>query len=178
MATKSATIELGMDELRAIGGWAADCAERALAVYEARVQGDGRPRAAIEGVRGFSGGEKRTTRLRVLSMDAYRASRETADPAAAAAALSACLAASSAYTHPLADVDQTKHIVGPAAHAALALELAAADRAIGDGEVHRAGDAAPSEARAVLSRMPARGPGTTRIDELMYVLDAGLRSKA
>ena len=38
------------------------------------------------------------------------------------------MAAASAYTHPLADVQQTKHIVGPAAYAALALGLAHAGR--------------------------------------------------
>jgi len=56
-------------------------------------------------------------------MQAHAAAREMDDPVAAAAARAAGLAAASAYTHPLRDVQQTKHIVGPAAYAALALAL-------------------------------------------------------
>src|SRR5262245_35191947 len=43
---------LSLESLRAIGGWAADCAERALSVYERHAASDSRPRAAIEGIRG------------------------------------------------------------------------------------------------------------------------------
>jgi hypothetical protein len=56
-------------------------------------------------------------------MDAYRSAQEM--DAASAAAQSASLAASSAYTHLLVDVAQTKHIVDPAAYAALAMEIKA-----------------------------------------------------
>ena len=49
--------------------------------------------------------------------------REAGDRAAAAAVRAAGTAAASAYTHPLADVHQTKHIVSATAYAALALEL-------------------------------------------------------
>ncbi len=112
---------LSLESLRALGGWTADCAERALWVFETHVDSDSRPRAAIEGIRVFAGGGNRTARLRSLALAALAAAREAGDPAAAAAARAAGLAASSAYTHPLADVQQTKHIVGPAAYAALAL---------------------------------------------------------
>ena len=79
-------------------------------------------------------------------------------PAAAAAARAAGLAAASAYTHPLADVQQTKHIVGPAAYAALALELDhAGDPNIGDGEVRWAIEHAPPEVRRGLAA-DARSP--------------------
>ena len=71
----------------------------------------------------FAGGGRRTAQLRSLAWSAYSAAREADDPAAAAAAHAACLAASSAYTHPLADIQQTRHILGPAAYAALAPEL-------------------------------------------------------
>ena len=57
---------LNLDSLRVIGGWAADCAELALSVYETHPDSDSRPRAAIEGIRGFAGGGKRTARLRPL----------------------------------------------------------------------------------------------------------------
>ncbi len=167
---------LSLESLRAIGGWAADCAERALPVYETHAKSDSRPRAAIEGIRLFAGGGKRTARLRTLALEALAAAREAGDPAAAAAARAAGLAASSAYTHPLADVQQTKHIVGPAAYAALALELDhTGDPATGDGEVRWAIEHAPPEAREVLQQMPARPPGKSRLDALLYALDQGIR---
>jgi hypothetical protein len=82
------------------------------------------------------------------------------------------------YTHPLADVQQTKHIVGPAAQAALALELAhASDPTIAEGEIRWAIEHAPPEVRVVLQQMPARQPGKSRLDRLLYALDAGLRDR-
>lgn len=177
MDRESKYFTLSLESLRAIGGWAADCAERALSVYESHADSDSRPRAAIEGIREFSGGGKRTARLRTLAFAAHAAAREVDDPAAAAAARAAGLAAASAYTHPLADVHQTKHIVGPAAYAALALELDnAGDRSIGDGEVRRAIEHAPEEAREVLLQMPPHQPGKSRLDTIMYELDAGIRA--
>jgi hypothetical protein len=169
---------LTLESLRAIGGWAAECAERALPVFEARAGSDARPRAAIEGIREFAGGGKRTARLRSLAIAAHAAAREVGDPAAAAAARAAGLAAASAYTHPLADVQQTKHVVGPAAYAALALELDhEGDPSTGDGEVRWAIEHAPSEAREVLLQMPSRRVGKTRLETLLYELDAGIRSR-
>ena len=168
---------LSLDSLRAIGAWAADCAERALSVYETHADSDSRPRAAIEGIREFAGGGRRTARLRSLAMEAHAAAREIGDPAAAAAARAAGLAAASAYTHPLSDVHQTKHVVGPAAYAALALELVhPGDPSVADGEIRRAIEHAPSEAREVLLQMPARQPGASRLSTLLYLLDAGIRA--
>jgi len=178
MGRETKYFTLSMESLRAIGSWAADCAERALSVYEGHADTDSRPRAAIEGIRVFAGGEKRTARLRVLALAAFAAAREIGDPAAVAAARAAGLAASSAYTHPLVDVQQTKHIVGPAAYAALALELVhAGDPNIGDGEVRWAIEHASLEVREVLQQMPARQPGKSRLDMLLYALDAGIRSR-
>ena len=169
---------LSLESLRAIGGWAADCAERALAVYETHADADARPRAAIEGIREFAQGGKRAARLRSLAMAAHAAAREVGDPAAAAAARAAGSAAASAYTHPLADVQQTKHIVGPAAYAALALELDhGGDPRIADGEVRWAIEHAPLEVRAVLLQMPARQAGKSRLDMILYALDAGIRAR-
>lgn len=170
--------ELSLESLRAIGGWAADCAERALPVYEAHANSDARPRAAIDGIREFAGGGKRAARLRSLALAAHAAAREVGDPAAAAAARAAGQAAASAYTHPLADVHQTKHIVGPAAYAALALELAQGGGPnVGDGEVGWAIERAPAEVREVLLHMPARQAGKSRLDTLLYQLDAGIRRR-
>ena len=169
---------LTLDSLRAIGGWAADCAERALPVFEAHAASDPRPRAAIDGIRAFAGGGPRTARLRTLALAAHTAAREVNDPAATAAARAAGSAAASAYTHPLADVHQTKHIVGPAAYAALALELDGGGPRIADAEVLRAIGHAPAEAREVLLQMPARQPGASRLETLLYELDAGVRAGA
>jgi hypothetical protein len=178
MGRETGSITLSLESLRAIGGWAADCAERALWVFETRAGSDSRPRAAIEGIRVFAGGGNRTARLRFLAMEAFSAAREAGEPAAAAAARSAGLSAASAYTHPLADVQQTKHIVGPAAYATLALELDhAGDPDIGDGEVRWAIEHAPHEVRDVLHQMPARQPGKSRLDTILYQLDAGIRGR-
>ena len=88
------------------------------------------------------------------------------------------VAAASAYTHPLADVHQTKHIVGPAAYAAQALELDhAGDPSIGGSEVRWAIEHAPSEAREVLLQMPARQPGKRRLHTILYELDVGIRAR-
>ena len=169
---------LSLESLRAIGGCAADCAERALSLYETHADSDSRPRAAIEGIREFAGGGKRTAQLRSLALAAHAAAREIGDPSAAAAARAAGVAAASAYTHPLADVHQTKHIVGPAAHAALALELDHdGDPSVAGGEVRWAIEHAPSEARVVLLQMPARQAGKSRLDTILYELDAGIRAQ-
>ena len=168
---------LTLESLRAIGGWAADCAERALPLFEAHPDSDSRPRAAIEGIREFAGGGRRAARLRSLAVAANAAAREIGDPAAAAAARAAGSAAASAYTHPLADVHQTKHIVGPAAYAALALELDhGGDQGVSDGEVRWAIAHVPPEARDVLLQMPARQAGKSRMDTILYELDAGIRA--
>ena len=178
MARESKYFPLSMDSLRALGAWAADCAERALPVFEQRVPSDPRPREAIAGIRAFAGGGKRAAQLRTLALAAMAAAREVDHPAAAAAARAAGLAASSAYTHPLADVQQTKHIVGPAAYAALALELDTGDPTVAENEIHRAIEHVPPEVREILLHMPARQPGKSRLDRLMYELDAGIRSRS
>jgi len=178
MGNKSNYFPLSLDSLRAIGSWAADCAERSLFVYEAQANSDSRPRAAIEGIRLFASGGNRTALLRTLSLQAFAAAREIGDSAAAAAARAACLAASSAYTHPLADVQQTKHIVGPAAYAVLALELAhPGDPNIGEAGILWAIEHSPPEACEVLSQMPSRQLGKSRLDRILYELDAGIRKR-
>ncbi|MDD4117014.1 MAG: hypothetical protein PHI39_02235 [Kiritimatiellae bacterium] len=145
-------------------------------MVESLAGADSRPREAIDGIRGFAAGGKRAARLRTLACAAHAAARDIADPAAAAAARAAGHAAASAYTHPLADVRQTVHIVGSAAYAALALEL---DRAgnpdVGEAEVRRAVAHAPPEVGDVLRRMPPRSPGKSRLASLLFRLDAALR---
>jgi hypothetical protein len=148
-----------------------------LPLFEAKAPDDARPRAAIEGIREFAPGGKRTARLRTLALAALSAAREVDDPAATPAARAAGLAASSAYTHALATLDQAKHILGPAVYAARAREGAdstSSPRA-GDDEIRWAIAHASREVREVLRRFPAREPGRTRLDSLYYQLDAGLR---
>lgn len=176
MGRETRYFSLELESLRAIGGWAADCAERVLLIFEKHADSDLRPRAAIEGIRVFAAGGKRTADLRKLALVAHAAAREIEIPAAAAAARAAGSAAASAYTHPLVDVHQTKHILGSAAYAALALELdQGGEPAIGDAVVAWALEQAPSAAREVLLHMPARQPGRNRLDILLYALDAGMR---
>lgn len=181
MAKAKEYFDLDLDSLRSLAGWAADCAEMALRVFEEACPGDLRPRQAIAAAREFAAGGKRSARLRVVALAALAAAREAGGPAAKAAATAAGLAAASAYTHPLVDVAQTKHIVGPAAYAALALE----SRKGGETQVgalpargsalSSALGSAPPEVREVLSHMPARGEGKGRADLLMFELDRGLR---
>ncbi|HLO16460.1 MAG TPA: hypothetical protein VK206_16630 [Anaerolineales bacterium] len=173
MARESKYFSLSLESLRALASWAADCAERALSIYEIQTDSDSRPRAAIEGIRVFAGGGKRTAQLRSLALAAFSAARDAGNPAAAAG-----LAASSAYTHPLADVQQTKHIVGPAAYAALALELnQGGDHSIGDNEVIWAIEHVTPEVREVLLQMPAREMGRTRLENIMYKIDVSIRNR-
>ena len=164
------------EDLRLVGLWAADCAERALPLFEAKAPTDTRPREAIEGIRAFARGGKRTARLRSLALAALAAAREVEDPVATAAARAAGLAASSAYMHPLATLDQAKHALGPAVYGARARDFAAPDdpRA-GEEEIRWASEHASPAVREVVRRYPARGPGRSRLDALYFQLDAGLR---
>lgn len=175
---ESRYFEMSLESLRSLAGWCAGCAEMALPIFERRVVSDLRPRAAIEGARTFAAGGKRAAQLRALAMQSFAAARQAIDPAATAAARAAGLAASSAYTHPLADVEQTKHIVGPAAYAALALELyQGGDLTVGDEVVLWAVQIVTIEARDILMNMPSRSPGRSRLDKLMYDLDTGIRNR-
>jgi hypothetical protein len=176
MPTPKQYFDLPLDTLHFLAGWAADCAERAMPVYEACDPFDPRPRAAVEGARDFANGGKRTAKLRVLALDAYRASLAAQDPAASAVARAASLAAASAYTHPFVDVNQAKHILGPAAHAALAVEINLNDPRAGADEVRWAVGHAPPEVCDLLRKMPCQPEGKNRLDKLMCDLDAGLRN--
>jgi len=171
--------DLSIEDLQSVAAWAADCAERSVAIYEGSEGEDRRPRLAIDGARDFSASGKRTNQLRKLAMDAYRASLETMDAAASAAARSASLAAASAYTHPFKDANQGKHILGPAVYSALAIELSrGGDREIGNGELERAIAGASGELARLAGKMPEQVAGKKRIDELFFILDRGLRMRS
>src|ERR1035437_10380680 len=107
------SMTLSEEDRRLVGLWAADCAERVLPLFEAKAPPDTRPREAIEGIRAFARGGKRTARLRSLAWAALAAAREVGDPVAKAVARAAGLAAATAYTHALATLGQAKHALGP-----------------------------------------------------------------
>ena len=126
--------------LRAVAVWAADCAERALPLFESRHPTDTRPREAIEGGRAFGRGKKRDKHLRIVALAAFRAGKDVDEPSKYAAR-AASLTAAVAYTHTdlqtgRPGVRQARHVLGPAVYAALALETAeGGDSKVGDDVV-------------------------------------------
>lgn len=74
--TSKIRISLSLDDRRLLGNWTADCAERVLALFEAKAPADTRPREAIEGIRIFACGGKRTVQLRTCALAALAAARE------------------------------------------------------------------------------------------------------
>lgn len=188
MPTEPDEIELSDHELRAIAGYAADCALRVLSVFEQSLPADTRPRDAIDAARAFAGGGRRTGALRQSAWAAYKAAQEAASPASSAspaavdAARAASHAAAAAYLHPKASAHQVKHVLGAAAHAARAEELAAGAAASGEAPCVAAGTLdwarghAPEAVTAVLGRLPAAPPGGGRVGEFIRELDAALRA--
>ncbi|MBZ5712484.1 putative immunity protein [Nannocystis pusilla] len=171
------TIALSEHELREIAGYAADCARRVLPIFEQSVPADTRPRDAVEAAYAFAGGGRRTGALRQCGFAAFKAAREAASPAAVEAARAASHAAGAAYLHPLASAHQVKHILGAAAHAARAEELAAGeDPSVAAETLEWARRHAPAAVTAVLGRLPAAPAGGGRVGEFIRRLDAALRA--
>lgn len=130
MTDDPTTIELAMPELREVAAFAAACARDVLAIAESQRPDDPRPRAAVDAAQAFTDGAERTKALRDAAWAAQKAAgeaREAGHPAVAEAARAALAAAGAACLHPLAKATQVKHILGSAAHAARAFELAAGD---------------------------------------------------
>lgn len=174
-----ATVELSLRELREVAGYAVACARPALAIFELECPDDPRPRAAIDAAQAFAEGAERTRGLRDSAWAAQRAAQEARDAGKAAAsdaARAALAAAGAAFLHPLAKATQVKHILGSAAYAARAFELAAGDNhAVGDDRIAQARLFAPPAVVEVLSRYPAAPSGGGRAGELLRQLDASLR---
>jgi immunity protein 5 of polymorphic toxin system len=179
MADDSPTIALSRSELREVAGYAVACARPAVAIFERDRPGDPRPREAIDAAQAFADGGERTRAIRDCAWAAHRAAQEARDAGQAAAsdaARAAVAAAGAAFLHPLAKDTQVKHILGSAAHAARALELAAGDDpAVGDDHVARSRVLAGRVVVDVLRRYPAAPLGGGRVGELMRQLDASLR---
>jgi hypothetical protein len=105
---------------RRVALWAADCAERCLAVFESDAPADDRPRDAIARARAFGRGDLDTAGEIRRRFVAGRAAHAVQHPAAIAAARSAAQAAAVAH--------MGAHALGAAAYAAKAAALAAPDR--------------------------------------------------
>ena len=166
---------LDLDELRAVAGFAVACTLVVLDRFELHSPGDTRPRDAVEAAAAFARGGKRIKAIRDAAWAAMRAASDTDDPVAREVARSALSASSAAYLHPLAKATQVKHILGAAAHAALALELEAADAQAGDKAIRAFAATASPVVKTVLSRYPAAPAGGGRAGELQRQLDGLLR---
>jgi len=177
MANDASEVELSAQDLRAVARYAAESAQEALSIFENSHPDDRRPRLAVEAGWAFAEGAQRTRLQRMSALAAHQAAREATTEAARHAARAAGHAAASAYLHPLAMPTQVKHILGAAAHAARAAELAAGeDRSIGAQQIEQARQRATPALIAVLRRYPAAPSSGNRVAELMSALDTSLRS--
>ena len=111
---------------RVVAAWAADCAERVLALFEAEAPADDRPRDAIARARAFARHDLDAAGEIRRRFEAGRAVRAVTSPAAIAAARSAAQAAGVAH--------MGAHALGAAAYAAKAAGLAAPAQAGAVGE--------------------------------------------
>lgn len=141
---------LSQTDRRIVAAWAADCAERALGLFEAEAPGDGRPRDAIARARSFARGELDVAGEIRRRFAGGAAAREVSGQAAVAAARAAGQAASVAH--------MGAHALGAAAYAAQAAGLAAPDRPAAVAEEIHWQVASMSEAtRVALRQLPLIG---------------------
>ena len=171
--------ELTMDELRAVAGYAAECAQQTLVVFRKACPDDPRPAAAIHAAREFAEGAARSRLQRTAAVEAQRAAKEAPTEAASHAASAAGDAAAAAYLHPLAKATQVRHILGAGAHAARAAELARGDDpVVAEYVVTAAAKRATPVVLDVLSRYPRAPKGRSRVAVLMARIDGLLRDPA
>jgi hypothetical protein len=171
-------VTMAVDDLRPVALWAADCAERALSLYEDCVAGDHRPRDAIGSARLFGHGQRRDKAMRALAFAALAAAGDVDEPAKSAAR-AAQMAVAVAYTHldltGTAAARQTMHLLAPAVYAAQACELATGDPDAAATEIEWATQHSTVQVRAVVAQMPVPAPATTRLGRLYTALDTALR---
>ncbi|MCZ2837697.1 putative immunity protein [Modestobacter sp. VKM Ac-2985] len=140
---------LSAADRRLLAGWAADCAEHVLPLFEAAAPDDERMRDAIARARAFGRGELDTAgeiRRRFL---AGRAAGAVTSPAAAAAARAGAQAAGVAH--------MGAHALGAAAYAAKAAGLAAAEPDAVVHEVRWQLDRLTMPTRSALRQLPRLG---------------------
>lgn len=176
MLSEARTVVLSLPDLRIVARYAAASARDVLSIFEQAAPDDRRPRAAVEAAQAFASGAPRTKLLRTAALAAHRAARDATTGAAREAARAAGHAAAAAYLHPLARPTQVKHILGAAAHAAFAAELAAGgDRRVGARRLNAARRRASPTLIRVLRRYPQAPVGRTRVAELLKDLETALR---
>lgn len=141
---------LSLEDRRLVAGWAADCAERVLSLFEAEASGNTVARDAIARARAFGRGElDAATEIR-RRLVAGRAARSASTPAGAAAARSAAQAAAVAH--------MGAHALGAAAYAVKALALSEPGRpGVAELALRWQLDRLPDAARTALRRLPALG---------------------
>ena len=141
---------LSQADRRRVAAWAADCAERALGVFEADVPGDDRPRELIARTRAFARGELETGEEIRRRFVGGVGDGEATSPAAKAAARAAGQAA--AVCH------MGAHAPGAAAYAVRAVALAHPARPDVTGEEIRWQlDHMSAEVRDALRALPPAG---------------------
>lgn len=139
---------------RIVAAWAADCAERVLALFESEAPGDRRPRDAIARTRAFARGELDVAHEIRRRFVGNGAARDVREPAAVAAAKAAGQAAAVAH--------MGAHALGAAAYAAKAAGLAAPERpdAVSDEIRWQLGHLSAA-ARAALRQLPPVGENSS-----------------
>ena len=179
MQTATGDFELTMDELRAVVRYAVACAEPSLVLFRKACPDDPRPAAALDAARDFGAGALRSRLQRTTATEAHRAAKEAPAPAARHAATAAGDAAAAAYLHPLAKATQVRHILGAAAHAARAAELARGDDpVVAEYVITAAAARADPVVVDVLTRYPRAPRGQSRVAVLLQRLDSMLRDPA
>ena len=144
------------------------CAEPVLVLFERAEPDDPRPAAALDAARAFAEGAPRSRLQRTAATDAHRAAKEASTEPARHAATAAGDAAAAAYLHPLAKATQVRHILGAAAHAARAAELARGDDpVVAEYVLTAAAKRATPVVLDVLGRYPRAPQGRTRVAALM-----------
>ena len=109
--------------------WAADCAERALPLFEARHPNDARPRQALDAARAWVAHPTVETRNAAYAAAAAAAYAAAAYAAADAATNAADAATNAAYAAAYAAADAAAYAADAAAYAAYGAAYAAADAA-------------------------------------------------
>lgn len=171
---------LSVEDRRLVAYWAANCAEKAQAIYEAVVPNDSRVSDAIAQTRAFASGELATGEaIRRRGGAAGAAAREAPTPAAKAAAYAAQQAAAVAH--------MGAHALGAAGYAAKAAALVddrTSDEAVRSVACSQVATMSAAVANA-LSLLPALGedragplgPGrltSGRVGEAIRVIQAQL----
>lgn len=140
---------LSETDRRLAAAWAADCAERVLAVFEAEVPDDDRPRTLIARTRAFAAGELSTAQeIRRRFAGGVGAGEVTAPAAAAARSAGQAVAVSHMGAHAL----------GAAAYAARAAGLADPERTEAvEEEIRWQVEHTSAELRTALVSLPVVG---------------------